>query len=122
MGKVRVIADRFHYEQTGKPVSFITGTLWELTNLLDAYKFTVKSAPSFDPVLMGLHLDLLNEKGGLAIAEKPEKIDAELEKYVDTKLRWHRYAVEYSSRFGKTKEFDFYLAIIPPGALKKRLQ
>ncbi len=119
MAKVRVIADRFHYEQTGKPVSFITGTLWESTMLLDAYKFKVKSAPSFDPVLMGLHLDLLNEKGGLAIAEKPEKIDAELEKYVDTKLRWHRHEIKFSSRFGKTKEFDFYLAIIPPGALKK---
>ena len=119
MAKVRVIADRFHYEQTGKPVSFITGTLWESTMLLDAYKFKVKSAPSFDPVLMGLHLDLLNEKGGLAIAEKPEKIDTELEKYVDTKLRWHRHEIKFSSRFGKTKEFDFYLAIIPPGALKK---
>lgn len=117
--KVRGIAEAFYRGQTGREIPFITGSLWEVSILQNALKYTAKAAPAFDPVLMGLHLDTFNRNGALVIAGDTKKVNKLIADYSDVKLQWHEYEIEYSARWGKTKKYKFRLAVIPPGFLKK---
>ena len=120
MAKVRCIAECFYREQTGKDIPFITGTLWDSSMLQNAFKYSVNSAPGFDPILLGLHWDTLDRKGALVIASNTKKEEQQLEKIANVKWQWQRYEIEYSARWGKVKKYKFNLAVIPPGALKKQ--
>lgn len=119
MANVRIFAERFYRERTGGEIPFITGSLWEVAMLQNDLKYTVKAAPSFDPILMGLHMDTMDSKGALIVASNPDHINSEIATVSDAKLQWVCYELEYSARFGKIKKHKFYMSVLPPRSLKK---
>ena len=119
MNKVRCIAEDFYKTRTGNEIPFITGSLWQSSMLQNSFKYTVKSAPSFDPILMGLHSDIIAKNGALVIAGSPENEAVNIKKMFDIQLEWEAQQITYNAKFGKKKTFKFYLAVIPPGSQMK---
>lgn len=116
---VRAIAECFYQKQTGKEIPFITGSLWASSMLQNSFKYTIKAAPSFDPILMGLHSDTIFRNGALVITTAPEAEAVNIRKMFNIELEWEKHEITYAARFGKQKTFQFYLAVIPHGVQMK---
>lgn len=119
---LKTVAADFYRQQTGKDVPFITGTIWEASMLQNTYKYTVKAAPTFDPILMKPHLETISRDGALVISSEPQNTSEHIKQFFDIELQWHLMKVPYRARFGKPEEFEFFLAVVPPNAKKKENQ
>ena len=84
--------------------------------LQNTFKYSVKAAPSFDVILMGLHRDTVCEKGALVASLFPEADAGYVKKMFGIELKWQKVEIPYCARFGKEKKFVFSLAVIPPGS------
>ena len=113
---MRETAEKFYREQTGREIPFITGDIWSAAMLQNTFKYSVKAAPAFDVILMGLHRDTVCEKGALVASLFPEADAEYVRKMFGVELKWQKAEIAYRARFGKTKTFAFSLAVIPPGA------
>ena len=117
--EMRTVAENFYRTKTGKDVPFITGDIWSAAMLQNTFKYTIKAAPSFDPILMGLHSDTISRNGALVITTAPKTEAANIKKMFNIELEWEKHEITYAARFGKQKTFKFYLAVIPPGIQMK---
>ena len=116
---MRTVAENFYRTKTGKDVPFITGDIWSAAMLQNTFKYTIKAAPSFDPILMGLHSDTIFRNGALVITTAPKAETVNIRKMFNIELEWEKHEITYAARFGKQKTFQFYLAVIPHGVQMK---
>ena len=117
--ELRKIAENFYREKTGREVPFITGDIWHASSLQNAFRYTVKSAPDSDPILLGLHWDTISRYGALVITNGAKTSSKRLSKYLKGQLQWQKMEIKYAAPFGKVKTHTFYLAAVPSGALIK---
>lgn len=115
-------ASDFYRKQTGKEIPFITGTIWETAMLQNTFKYTIKAAPCFDRILMAPHLENISRCGALVISSSPRESAMHIKQYWDIDLQWHQEEIKYAARFGKSKKFRFFLAIIPPNTPQKTVR
>lgn len=112
--ELRSAAENFYREQTGKEIKFITGGIWEAAMLQNTFGYQIKAAPSFDPILLALHTETINQHGALAITFSPELTSADIKNRFNAEVEWQKIEVGYRARFGKPQKKIFFLAVIPP--------
>lgn len=112
--ELRKTAVDFYRSQTGKDIPFVIGDIWDAAMLQNSLKYKVKASPSSDPILTGLHLKKIAAHGALVITRGPENAAREIRKFFNVDLKWQEMKIDYRARFGNTKCFKFYLAVLPP--------
>ena len=91
--EMRTVAENFYRTKTGKDVPFITGDIWSAAMLQNTFKYTIKAAPSFDPILMGLHSDTIFRNGALVITTAPEAEAVNIRKMFNIELEWEKHEI-----------------------------
>ena len=110
----RETAQNFYRSQTGKEIPFIIGDIWEASMLQNTMGYKVKACPASDPLLTALHREHINKNGALIICKDRSVVTPHIKKTFGTEPVWIKHTIPYRARFGKTKNYTCYLAVLPP--------
>ena len=109
---------KMYREQTGKPLEIVIGGAWTsgmFRHYAPGYPHGCIRKNASEVERLG---PMLRKRGGLAVSDKEEDVDAAVEMFGSADTPRMTKEVEYRSRFGRKRTKTIYLAILDGAAAK----